>query len=423
MTNENKYSLVNLQEYVTNLTISHVVYKFILQSKLNLSSLSIGDSINLGYGNSIDPYYKVDFAANMRVTGVCKLIGNVYVDYNVNISNNLSVRNNMYVLGNSYLYDLNVSNNTSLNNLNVSNNTSLNNLNVYGNSILNNGLNVNGQVTNINNGLITNTLDVKQNTSLNNTFINGTLNFGSNTSAIDAYMYLIGNFTFGINTPSYSNFSQSPSTVDLTAINAYTGITYDGPINIGQTTPNILNINASGNINYIGSMNLSGNLILNSPTNSISSILEIKTNNLTYFAIDKNGNTNISGNVVINNLQNSSYALDVNGNIQISNNINIGGNINSTSDIRVKENILRLNNCIDKIETISGYNYTRNDLHDKTQKHIGLIAQEVECAYPELVNETKYTKSINYQGISAILVECIKELNNRIKILENKILC
>ena len=50
---------------------------------------------------------------------------------------------------------------------------------------------------------------------------------------------------------------------------------------------------------------------------------------------------------------------------------------------------------------------------------MGLIAQEVEEVFPELVTEKDNIKSINYQSFTAILLECIKELNDAIK---NKIL-
>jgi hypothetical protein len=56
------------------------------------------------------------------------------------------------------------------------------------------------------------------------------------------------------------------------------------------------------------------------------------------------------------------------------------------------------------------------------QSQLGLIAQEVEINYPEIVFEKNDIKSINYSSFIAVLLECIKELNTKIENLENKIL-
>ena len=111
--------------------------------------------------------------------------------------------------------------------------------------------------------------------------------------------------------------------------------------------------------------------------------------------------------------------VHIGGDVTLDNNLIIGGNITSTSDKRLKENIIPLSDCLSKINKISGYSFTRNDLQDTNKKYLGLIAQEVEEVFPELVTEKDNIKSINYQSFTAILLECIKELNDTIK---NKIL-
>ena len=76
------------------------------------------------------------------------------------------------------------------------------------------------------------------------------------------------------------------------------------------------------------------------------------------------------------------------------------------------ENIVRIEDAIQDIDTLKGYRYTRNDLNDKEKIHIGVIAQEIEEKYPELISENSSTgiKSVNYNGLSAILIECVKSL-------------
>jgi hypothetical protein len=97
------------------------------------------------------------------------------------------------------------------------------------------------------------------------------------------------------------------------------------------------------------------------------------------------------------------YKLHVNGDIYSS------GDITAFSDIRLKENIVQLSGCLDKIDNIRGVSFNRIDTG---RKHIGLIAQEVEMQFPELVATDLNTgyKSVNYGNVVAVLLECIREL-------------
>ena len=60
------------------------------------------------------------------------------------------------------------------------------------------------------------------------------------------------------------------------------------------------------------------------------------------------------------------------------------------------------------------------------KKHIGLIAQEVEPHFPELIyegttrdtEETTY-KGLNYAGLTPILLKAVQELSSKVNELEN----
>jgi hypothetical protein len=55
---------------------------------------------------------------------------------------------------------------------------------------------------------------------------------------------------------------------------------------------------------------------------------------------------------------------------------------------------------------------------------IGLLAQEVQKVFPELVkqaNDTKGTLSVNYQGMVPVLLNAIKEQQAQIDILKKLI--
>ena len=103
------------------------------------------------------------------------------------------------------------------------------------------------------------------------------------------------------------------------------------------------------------------------------------------------------------------YELDVYGDIHNT------GTLYSDSDINLKKNIIALNNSLDKVSKLNGYYYHKNNETDSSLRHIGVIAQEVEKEYPELVSNVSKIKSVNYDGINAVLIECVKELSNENK--------
>ncbi len=89
----------------------------------------------------------------------------------------------------------------------------------------------------------------------------------------------------------------------------------------------------------------------------------------------------------------------------------------STSDENLKDNIQTIENALNITEQMRGVTFTwkNNGINS-----IGLIAQEVEKVLPQVVFETDGVKSVSYDNIIGVLVEAIKELNNRVKELENK---
>ena len=120
------------------------------------------------------------------------------------------------------------------------------------------------------------------------------------------------------------------------------------------------------------------------------------------FTIDGN-----NGRVGINN-NNPSQALDVFGNIIAT------GTISSSSDVKLKTNIKPLEKALEKINKLQGVSYNRIDLEDTEATHIGLIAQELEQVYPEIVSESKTGKRVAYGNMIAPLIEAIKELSVKV---------
>ena len=62
------------------------------------------------------------------------------------------------------------------------------------------------------------------------------------------------------------------------------------------------------------------------------------------------------------------------------------------------------------------------DWKHMNQSSAGVIAQDVEKVLPEIVrNDVDGYKSLNYNGLIGLLIEAVKEQNETIKSLEQKI--
>jgi hypothetical protein len=92
------------------------------------------------------------------------------------------------------------------------------------------------------------------------------------------------------------------------------------------------------------------------------------------------------------------------------------------SDGRIKTVHSTLENNLSKLENINPIYYSFNNFDDDKNR-IGLIAQEVQEHFPELVNidpKTDYL-TVNYTGLIPVLLGAIKELKNKVETLETKI--
>jgi hypothetical protein len=93
----------------------------------------------------------------------------------------------------------------------------------------------------------------------------------------------------------------------------------------------------------------------------------------------------------------------------------LSGELTINSDARLKSNIISLGSTLAKLLMIDGKSYTMKTNESKSK--IGLLAQDVQKAFPELVkttnNEDK-TLSVNYQGLIPVLINAIKEQQKQI---------
>jgi hypothetical protein len=91
------------------------------------------------------------------------------------------------------------------------------------------------------------------------------------------------------------------------------------------------------------------------------------------------------------------------------------GTHHSTSDIALKTNIKPITNTLEKIQQITGYKYK---FIKSNENSIGVVAQEVEKVFPELVAGTEGNKTLQYNGLIGVLIEAVKELSAEVAALK-----
>lgn len=97
------------------------------------------------------------------------------------------------------------------------------------------------------------------------------------------------------------------------------------------------------------------------------------------------------------------------------------GVLTENSDARLKINIHRIGNSLQNLQQLNGYTYNWVAKDRDQSLQTGLLAQELQKVYPQLVKEDeKGILSVNYSGLIPVLLEAIKELNSKVEILENE---
>lgn len=103
-------------------------------------------------------------------------------------------------------------------------------------------------------------------------------------------------------------------------------------------------------------------------------------------------------------------ALQVNGNGVVSGQFSAGSFI-YTSDVRLKHDIVTLDQSLEKLSKIRGVSFA---LNSDNKKRVGVLAQEVEKAYPEAVAEmSNGYKGVDYMQLVGPLIAAVNELHKR----------
>lgn len=122
-----------------------------------------------------------------------------------------------------------------------------------------------------------------------------------------------------------------------------------------------------------------------------------------------------TGNIGIGSTQ-PTAKLDVNGGVVVSG-VVTATDFNSTSDARLKTNVQVIEDPLEKVLQINGVSF--NWIKDN-RPSMGVIADNVQEVLPELVSDTD-PKTVNYNGLIGLLIECVKQQQVEIEDLKRKI--
>ena len=125
----------------------------------------------------------------------------------------------------------------------------------------------------------------------------------------------------------------------------------------------------------------------------------------------------VIGNGINDSNRSDAFKVMFNGDATVSNDLTVSGDVNVSSDARLKANIASLGSTIAKLLLIDGKSYTMKK--DGKQK-IGVLAQDVQKVFPELVSkDDNEMLAVNYQGLVPVLINALKEQDEKISRLEN----
>ena len=294
---------------------------------------------------------------------------------------------------------------------------------------------------------------------------NGTITISAGTALSGGGSFTVdqsGNSTVTINhadTSSQASVNNSGRTyiqdITLDTHGHITGITSATETVVNTDTNTITNIGVAntnytnGNINFVASgatsITKSGNTVTISSTDT-----NTDTNNYVNAGTYSNGTLNLTGpglnfNVTgFNTFGGNTYSNNMNQYVRTTdsvkfdalrvgdtsaapaNTIQCTGDIvaYASSDERLKDNIKPIENSLEKVNKLTGYEFDWNDNQNVYEGHdIGVIAQEVEKVIPEIVETREHDgyMAVKYEKLTALLINAVNELTEQNKQLRSDI--
>jgi hypothetical protein len=254
----------------------------------------------------------------------------------------------------------------------------------------------------------------------------GSVTVGGNLTS-NGNLTVSGTTAFNNNITSNSNTIVNGNLLTNSLFTAAGISTFNNDVTINSNLNCNSDIFSNGIFTAVGISTFNGNVEINSALNCNSGVF--LNQNLTVSGISTfnnrlqvNSNANLTGNLTVsgistfaNNLEITSNAVTSSSYIQSSNYIAALYFI-TTSDIRSKENVAKIQNASEKLKYINGVTF---DWKVNKEKSIGVIAQEVERVFPELVISNNDNKAVNYNGLIGVLIEAIKDLQKEVEELKS----
>jgi hypothetical protein len=385
----------------------------------------------------------------LSVSGAATLSNSVAIVGNATFSNTISVTgaatfsNNINITGESNSATIRVSGGATLNTVSV-NNVALNG--VFTTNVLPAGGNTVtlGNTTNrwstgwFNNINVSSGITVANLTASGTTNINGTINFGNAvtdsitfTGRLATAILPLTNVAtdFGASTLRWKDVYSNTVSVSGGAfpVSNTVGTSLGNTTNRWNLNANTINI--SGNITANGVAGANGQSLISdgskvywgtggSTANSLangsvsSPAVSFTSDTDTGIFRIADGALGVSLNGVLRAVSNTTYPIYSNGSIFAT------GDVITASDRSLKTDVVQIADSLYKINNITGVSYT---LKSSNEKSLGVIAQEVELVFPELVHKNDDIKSVKYNGLIAVLIEAVKELSAEVDHLKQEI--
>jgi hypothetical protein len=197
------------------------------------------------------------------------------------------------------------------------------------------------------------------------------------------------------------------------------------------------NLTLAGNISKVGTLDISGS--------GASGVITLGTNGTTRMTFASDGAVDLARNTTnkVVTISSDSTATSFTSLVVKGSGSFTGPVAAGASDIRLKNVLSNINNSLEIINNLNGFYYNFNDIannygFNKDKIEIGLNAQEVQRFLPEIVQlspfDTIYDNSgnltsrsgsnyltLSYDKLVPVLVEGMKELNNKNKELNDEL--
>ena len=206
--------------------------------------------------------------------------------------------------------------------------------------------------------------------------------------------------------------------------NIYIGDTFDDTSAPAANAPDA-KLKINGTVNATGAVQFTSSLRVDG-IGDFNSTMDITGNTAITANLAITNNVAVSDSLSISNILDIGGTLTVGGDCEVDGYITADGDITAfaSSDINFKKNILDIPSALDKVKKMRGVTFDFKEGHEvpgRQGRQVGVIAQEVQEAMPELVvTRQDGSLAVDYERICAVLIESVKELNDEIQKLKNE---